>query len=356
MQVHVPKRRRPKKPFGRTALEAAEQLHLPDSTARYPTQSAPSKRVAQANHGPRRDVERLLPITALRTHPRVLLWTILLIAVLVLACWPTFVWLESNWRNELDYSHGYIVIGLSVLLLWMRRHRFPGIRSSLDWRGLWLIATGVAMQVTGRLAEANSLCGWSLAVLVAGIIWLRFGLLSLRWAAPAIAILVMMVPLPDQAGSLLGSKLQEMATKISTTLLLILGEPAIAEGNTIWVGETQLMIEEFCTGLRIFAGAMTLAFFWAATVQRNWLDCLVIVAAAVPLAMLTNALQITAVGCLYAWADAAEMKETIHRWAALLSVPLAGAVLWLVKAYWERLYRPIEVYNLAERLHAEPSP
>src|SRR5687768_11291251 len=66
-------------------------------------------------------------------------WVVVLSALLVpltlWAYWPTFLWMEDQWRNEPDYSHGYLIIPLALLVLYHRRDLFPGVSARLGWAG-----------------------------------------------------------------------------------------------------------------------------------------------------------------------------------------------------------------------------
>ncbi|TWU01252.1 Transmembrane exosortase [Stieleria varia] len=264
--------------------------------------------------------------------------------------WPTLRWLEQQWRTEPDYSHGYLMIPLALIVLKMRWEWFPGVRSKVDWRGLSLIGLAILMRVVGRLAYMDFMDGWALVPMIAGIVWLLFGWPALRWAAPAIALLIMLVPLPYRAESLLSWKLQGVATSLSTIMLRILGQPAIAEGHTIWIGETRMMVEDACSGMRIFVGMFALAFFWCATVRRSWMDRVVILIAALPAAVLVNSLRITATSILYGYFPSSSARHMIHDISGYLMIVVGAVLLWGVKAYWENLYRPLVVVNPAERL------
>ncbi|WP_372719809.1 exosortase/archaeosortase family protein [Novipirellula sp.] len=258
------------------------------------------------------------------------------------AYWPTLVWIEQTWRNEPDYSHGYLVPLLAMLLCWNRLDQLPGVSQRVSWAGVSLIALAVVMRFASRLVYADFLDAWSLLPLIAGVVWTCFGFSVLRWALPPIAFLFLMIPLPYQAESLLSWKLQGVATDLSTVMLRVLGQPAVSEGHVIWVNDLKLQVEEACSGLRIFIGVAALAFFWAAMVRRSWLDRVVLIAAAVPLAVLVNSVRITVVGLLYQVFDDTVSQAKIHDISGYLMIPLAFGLLWLVKLYWERLYRPLE--------------
>ncbi len=195
-----------------------------------------------------------------------------ILLVLLYSYWPTLVWAEDAWRNEPDYSHGYLVPLLAALLCWHRRDSFPGVRESASWSGLWLIGLAVVMRFLSRLVYADFLDGWSIVPMVAGIVWVLLGFQAMKWASPAIAFLILMIPMPYQAETMLSYKLQGFATELSTIFLRILGQPAVSEGHVIWLNDQRLTVEEACSGLRIFIGVAALAFFWATMATRSWID------------------------------------------------------------------------------------
>jgi exosortase len=273
---------------------------------------------------------------------RILPGAVLLASLLVYAYWPTLRWAEDAWRNEPDYSHGYLVIPLAGLLLWQRRDSMPGLRSHASILGLGLIVLAIGMRWLSRLLFADFLDGWSLLFMVGGVIWFLFGVRLFWWSLPAVAFLVLMIPLPFQAESLLSWKLQSVATALSTTMLRIFGQPAVSEAHVVWVNDQQLMIEEACSGLRIFIGVGALAFFWAAMVTRSWIDRFILLAATIPLAVFVNAARITFVGIAYQFVDDASSRQNIHDFSGYIMVPIAFTLLWMLKTFWEHLYRPVE--------------
>ena len=273
------------------------------------------------------------------------------VVILLFAYWPTLVWMEDAWRNTPDYSHGYLVPFLVGLLCWHRRDTFPGIRRSADWTGVWLIALAIVMRMVSRLIYADFLDAWSLLPMIAGVVWLLFGRSAMMWSLPAIGFLFFMIPMPYQAETLLSWNLQGIATQVSTTFLRVLGQPAVYEGHIIWVNDERILVEQACSGLRIFIGVAALAYFWAAMIKRSWVDRLLLLAMIVPLAVLVNAARITTVALLYQVFDAGHSRQTIHDVSGYVMIPVAFIGLWLFKVYWEHLYRPVEEMSAKDLLH-----
>jgi exosortase len=285
------------------------------------------------------------------------IWTLALffVGALFYAYWPTLIWIEQVWRAEPDYSHGYLVPPLALLLCWNRWHLFPGVMVRAGWAGMWLLGLAILMRWVGRVAFADFLDAWSLLPLIAGAVWIIVGYPAMKWSLPAIGFLFFMIPLPFQAETLLSWKLQGVATELSTIMLRVLGQPAVSEGHVIWIGDQRLLVEEACSGMRIFIGVMALAYFWAAMSNRGWRDRMVLMVAAVPLAVLMNAARIVTIGILYQQFGSPGSRLAIHDISGYLMVPLACGAVYLVKIYWERLYRQVERVTAKDFLNTNSS-
>ncbi|WP_231690910.1 exosortase/archaeosortase family protein [Aureliella helgolandensis] len=280
-------------------------------------------------------------------------WSIVaaLLTILTLwAYWPTFVWMEDQWRNEPDYSHGYLVIPLALAMLYLRRDSMPH-RSliKIGWGGLLLLLVAIGLRVLGRLAYMDFLDGWTLVPWVAGLVWLFAGRRLCWWALPAIVFLALLTPMPFRAESLLSFKLQGLATVLSTGVLQTMGFTAVPEGNTIWLGEQQLMVEEACSGLRIFMGMAALGYFFAVLSDRSWIDRVVILVSCLPIAIFVNVLRVTGTGLAYQWFPPA-LAHHIHDFLGIAMIVAGATCLFGVKQYWEHLYRPVTIPMLQKQL------
>ena len=277
------------------------------------------------------------------------------VGVLVYAYWPTLRWVVAVWQTEPDYSHGFLVVPLALLILHNRADWFPGVRKQTSKWGLSLIVLAILMRFSSRLVYADFLDGWSIVPLLAGVVWYLWGIAAMKWALPAVVFLLLMIPMPYQAESLLSWKLQGIATHLSTVLLRVFGQPAVSEGHVVWIHGERLMIEQACSGLRIFVGVGALAYFWASVANRSWIDKIVILASAIPLAVFANSVRITAIGLLNLWFLDDRSRHVIHDVTGMAMIPFAFILLWLIKIYWEHLYHPVSKVTAKDFLPREPA-
>jgi exosortase len=217
-----------------------------------------------------------------------------------------------------------------------------------SWWGAAVLLCAAGMRVAASYFYLGSIDGWTIPVWIAGLTLLMFGWSCLKWSLPSIAFLWFMVPMPFSAETLLSVPLQRVATKLSTETLVFLGQPAVAEGNTIWVGDHQLFIEEACSGLRILVGIYALAFAFVLFSRWHWWQKGLALLAALPIAILANVVRIVVTALLYQYASTEAAKHFMHDFSGLAMIPLAALMFWIFLMYLERLFPEIEELSSVE--------
>ncbi len=277
----------------------------------------------------------------------------ILAAVFAWAYWPTLVELVKAWDREPDYSHGFFVAPLALYFLWARRDLFPGVGGGPAWLGLILMALAIGVRVLGAQYYLGSVDGWSILFWAAGVAWLFGGWRILWWSSPSIAFLWFMIPLPWSAERWLSLPLQRVATKLSCWVLQGLGQPALAEGNTILLGEHQLEVEQACSGLRIFVGIFALAFAYAILVRRPWWERALLLASAVPIALFANSTRIVVTGLLYQTVSGEAAHKFTHDVAGWVMIPYAAGLFALALWYLGKLMYEVELIDVGAVVRRE---
>jgi len=295
-------------------------------------------------------------VSAQETWPRLAATGGLLGAGFLWAYWPVLCGLAWTWNRVPDYSHGYLVAPLAVFFLWVRRDRMPAMAAGLAWPGLFLVAISVAMRVAGAWYYFESLQGWSILPWVAGVVWLFLGRAFVWWTLPSVVFLAFMVRIPFRLELALSLPLQTIATQLSCWMLQILGQPALAEGHTIHMGEHTLEVAQACSGLRVFIGIGALAYAYVVIVRRAWWEKAVLLVSVVPIALIANATRVVATGLLYQYVSDEAGRRFAHDAAGLVMVLFAAGLFALVLWYLGKLVRevvPVEMDELVRRGSAD---
>jgi exosortase len=255
-----------------------------------------------------------------------------LLGALVWAYWATLSGLVRTWGRDPQYSHGYLVPLFAVAVLWLRRQDRPTMYFCYSWKSFPLLAAAALLRLIGAYYFFSWLDAGSLLLCLAGVAVLLGGGPALRWVWPAIAFLVFMIPLPYQVRTGLGGPLQRIATEASVYTLQTLGSPAIAEGNTININDLRIGVVEACDGLSMLIVFLAICTAVAGLIQRPWWERIVIVASAIPLAVLANVIRITVTSLLYEAAGKELGDAIFHDWSGWLMMPLALFLLWAERA------------------------
>lgn len=252
--------------------------------------------------------------------------------------WATLCEMVKRWSTDPRYAHGYLVPMFAVVLLWLRRDRLAALATRSNWGGVVLIGGAVALRMAGAYAYFSWLETVSLLPAVAGLCVLIWGWPSLRWSWPAITFLIFMVPLPYRLEGALAHPLQRVATEVSTYALQTMGFPALAEGNVIHLNDVELGVVEACSGLSMLFTFFAMASGVVMVIRRPWLDKVLIVASAVPIALLVNMIRITVTGVLHEMVGSRLANLVFHDLAGWLMMPMAMGLLWLELELLARLF------------------
>jgi len=254
---------------------------------------------------------------------------LLVAAATAFAFWPTLAALYSKWVNDPQYSHGLLVVPFAVGLLWAKRDRFPAEVRPAPFIGLILLVLAVAGRVLGGVIYFAWLEAFSLLPFLAALTLIFGGFGAFRWALPAIAFLVFMIPMPYSVEIQLGAPLQTIATIASTYVLQTLGQPALAEGNTILIKDFKLGIVEACSGLRMLVTFITFSTAVCMVVRKPVSDKLLILLSAIPIALMVNITRIVLTGLMYLYVDGHTAHVFFHDLAGWFMMPMALALLWV---------------------------
>ena len=265
--------------------------------------------------------------------------------------WSTLWNLVAIWDREPDYSHGFLVVPLAIVILVVKRlcypRSYPGIGASSPLVGLPLLAVALAMRYLSGRFYFDFLDGWSILPWTAAMVALVGGWRLLLWSLPSIGFLWFMVPLPFGWETMASLPLQKIATRLSCYALQLLGQGAFAEGNVILLGEHQLEVAQACSGLRLFISVMAVAYAYVALVQRAWWEKAILVLSVVPIAIFANVTRIVVTGLLYQFTTGELAHKFSHDFAGLAMIPLAGLMFAGVHWYLTQLFPEEEEIDMA---------
>lgn len=279
-------------------------------------------------------------LNALRRPEEATAWTAIavLTGFLVYSYWPGLLNARSSWDNP-QYSHGWIVPLFTLgLLFWWRQPVADEIALSGRMAGLGLLAASFALRLAVARYRIVTIDMYTFVPAVAGVFLMVGGWRMFRWAWAPIAFLIFMFPLPDEATRYLLGPLQTLATIVSTYALQTLGLDAYREGNQIVLGDMHLGVVDACSGLRMLTIFVALSVALVMLGDRDWWENVVVIASAIPIALIVNSIRITVTGLLYQIASSEVAEMVFHDLAGWVMMPLALGMLFLLQQTLAKLF------------------
>ena len=243
--------------------------------------------------------------------------------------------LVHDWATDDNYSHGFLIVPISLYLAWERRDqllRAPLVPSSL---GLIVLIGGIALLITGVLGAELFVTRIALLVVLTGSILYIFGWTHLRLLAFPLALLLLMIPIPSIIFNQVAFPLQLLASRFAADVLSLWGIPVLREGNVIILAHTTLEVAEACSGIRSLMSLITLGILLGYfTESRLWVRW-VLAVITIPMAILANGLRVAGTGILAHYWGSEAAEGFFHTFSGWLIFGFAfGMVLliqWLIR-------------------------
>jgi len=237
----------------------------------------------------------------LARNREVVLWSAFILTGLAAIYAPLAGKLVRDWMNLPDFNHGFLIPVVSGYMIFLKRKKLAEILPKVpvgERGGIFLIAAGVLILAVGRLANEHFILRMSLPLILGGCIWQIFGRAVLRELLFPIAYLVFMFPIPSILLEKITFPLQLVASRFAAFFLDMGGVPVLREGNVIQLPNMSLEVVEACSGIRSLISLLALSAVFAYLFQKQQWRRAVLVASAIPIAVITNIIRVTGTGML----------------------------------------------------------
>ena len=267
--------------------------------------------------------------------PRKLFPPVAIAIALAFLYFTVIVKLANDWWHDENYSHGILIPFVIALILWQERGRFSEVKQPPStWIGAVAIGASLFGLWAGTAGAELFVQRMSLVLMLVGIVIYFFGTRMLRFAAVPLTLLLLSIPIPQIIFNRIAFPLQLFASRCAVAAMSFFSIPVLRQGNVIELmplGASEpkkLAVVEACSGIRSLMTLVTLAVIYAYFTKPRpgptnfslspsksgdskmagdklkfvghftfWRS-LILVIAAVPIAILTNALRVSGTGVL----------------------------------------------------------
>lgn len=247
--------------------------------------------------------------------------------LLVVLYWRIVPDMVLQWKQDENYSHGFLVPLIAGYFLWQS---WPELKDKAvvpsNW-GFVILILGLLQLLVAWVGTEYFTMRSSLIVLIAALVLLLFGWQLLKEMALPIGYLIFMVPIPYIIYDMVAFPLKLFVTKVSVWFLQLCGVIVMREGNIIMFPSTTLEVADACSGIRSILSLLALAVAYSFFIQIPAKFRVLIILMALPIAVFTNALRVIVTGFLAQWWGAKAAEGFFHEFAGLAVFALAMVLL-----------------------------
>lgn len=262
---------------------------------------------------------------------------IILLAVITLALYlPTMRWLYRAWLHNEYYSHGLLLLPVSLLFIWLARKR---IRQAPVVQGNWgtvALVLACSLYLYGFMTHQTFILAFSLLFYITALSIQFLGIEKTKPLLFPIFLLATAIPIPSFYE--LGIWLQDSSASSASSLTSFFGMDVSSSGNSITIGSDTYDVALACSGLNRIMPLFSLTAILAYVLPGHILKRLSLLALVIPFALFSNIIRITItlfVGSTFG-ADAA--LGFFHDFSSIVLFILALAPIILI-AYLMKILR-----------------
>ena len=240
------------------------------------------------------------------------------------------------WRSSDTFAHGYLIVPITLVLIWIKRREVAALVPRPDVLGFLLLTAAGFTWLAAEAAQVQVLAQYALLAMVSATV-LALGGRRVAWAlAFPLAFLLLAVPF----GEAFLPWLMEWTAEFTVAALRITGIPVYREGTFFAIPSGHWSVAEACSGLRYLIASVTMGAVYAyLTYRSGWKRALFLaLSVAVPIgANFLRAYMIVMIAHLSSMKLAVGVDHLIYGW--LFFGVVIGLLFWL-GSFWREPAAP----------------
>ncbi|MHA7816374.1 MAG: exosortase A [Pseudohaliea sp.] len=162
------------------------------------------------------------------------------------------------WSNE-TFTHGFLILPISLWLVWTNRDRLRALRPAPDLRALFLLVPLLAGWLLATAVDVAAVRQLALVAMIPVVTWLACGGALLRALLFPLLYLFFAVPL----GQGLIPPMMELTADMTVELIQRSGVPVYRDGLSFALPSGNWSVVEECSGVRYLIASLALGTIYA---------------------------------------------------------------------------------------------
>lgn len=188
------------------------------------------------------------------------------LAAWLLIYYSSLINMIGVWDNSKTYEHCYLILPISLWLIWQEKDRLKNVPFSTSWAPVILLVFPCLLWIIGRTASISFFEHVAAVTSLQLILWAMLGNAFARSIYFPILYLSFCIPFGEE----LIPYLQEITADISVYLVQLSGVPIYREGMYLTLPNGQFEVAEACSGIRFLISSIALGTLFSYVFFQKW--------------------------------------------------------------------------------------
>jgi exosortase A len=243
---------------------------------------------------------------------------------------PTVASIVSIWNSSETFAHGYVILPISLWLVWRRRENFRSHPPTPWWPALLPLALAGAGWFAARLGEVQVVMQYAFVAMI------PLGALALfgRRLAGSLAFPLLFLLFAVPFGEVFVAPLIDFTANFTVWAVQATGIPVLRSGTHFELPTGSWSVVEACSGVRYLISSVTLGCLYAYLTYRSSLRRAMFIALSVVVPVFANGMRaymIVMMGHFSGMTVAVGVDHLIYGW---LFFGLVMFIMFWIGSYW----------------------
>lgn len=248
----------------------------------------------------------------------------------------TLISMVTIWMRSQTFAHGFLILPISLWLLWRQRAQFSRVSAHPQPRAAALVVGGGLVWHVAGLVDVQLIQQLALVAMLISGVWTIIGTELTRRAAFPLAFLFLAVPM----GTGLIPPLMEITAHTTEFMVRATGIPVYREGMYLALPSGNWSVIEECSGVRYLIASVTLGLLFAYLTYTSFWRRLLFVLLAVVIPIGANSLRAYGVVMLGHMSDMQLATGNDHLIYGWVFFGLVMALFFWIGGFWQQKPAP----------------
>ena len=185
--------------------------------------------------------------------------------VLIITYQETISSIVSVWLHSNTYMHGFLIIPVSIWLIWRNRERLHRTHIEQQTYAILLLLLAVLVWMGGKLVDVQVIMHFAFITMIPLLVWMFFGRHILYEVSFPLIYLYFAVPF----GAFIVPYMQDITAGFTVNALRLTGIPVFREGLYIYIPSGSFEVAEACSGVRFLIASIALGVLYGYLTYRS---------------------------------------------------------------------------------------